>query len=123
MDLEAAKRIIVTVEAHPEVFVRCSSEFPFYPGAQAVFEAIKSGSLGPIIEASNTLSHSSDLDPTKQVNWKRQARFCGAAGVMNDLGLHVCHIPLRLGWNCVPSHRCYRTSFTSDPARRSDCCV
>jgi predicted dehydrogenase len=98
VDLEAAKRIIVTVEAHPEVFVRCSSEFPFYPGAQAVFEAIKSGSLGPIIEASNTFSHSSDLDPTKQVNWKRQARFCGAAGVMNDLGLHVCHIPLRLGW-------------------------
>lgn len=98
IDLEASKRIIRAVEAHPEVFVRSSSEFPFYPGAQAVFEAVKSELLGPIIEASNTFSHSSDLDLTKQINWKRQARFCGIAGVMNDLGLHVSHIPLRLGW-------------------------
>ena len=98
IDLAAAERIITALEAHPNAFVRSSSEFPFYPGAQAVFETVKSALLGPIIEASNTFSHSSDLDPTKQINWKRQARFCGVAGVMNDLGLHVCHLPLRLGW-------------------------
>jgi len=98
IDLAAAERIITAVEAHPNAFVRSSSEFPFYPGAQAVFETVKSALLGHIIEASNTFSHSSDLDPTKQINWKRQARFCGLAGVMNDLGLHVCHLPLRLGW-------------------------
>ena len=26
------------------------------------------------------------------------AEFCGSAGVMNDLGMHVVHVPLRLGW-------------------------
>jgi predicted dehydrogenase len=98
IDLAAAERIITAVQAHRNAFVRCSSEFPFYPGAQAVFETVKSDVLGPIIEASNTFSHSSDIDPTKQINWKRQARFCGVAGVMNDLGLHVCHLPMRLGW-------------------------
>jgi len=98
IDLAAAQRIVAAVEAHPSAFVRCSSEFPFYPGAQAVFETVQSASLGQVIEASNTFGHSSDLDPTKRINWKRQARFCGVAGVMNDLGLHVCHLPLRLGW-------------------------
>lgn len=98
IDLAAATRIVAAVDSHPDVFVRSSSEFPFYPGAQAVFDAVKSDQLGTIIEASNTFSHSSDLDPGKQINWKRQARFCGVAGVMNDLGLHVCHVPLRLGW-------------------------
>src|SRR5262249_48240840 len=42
--------------------------------------------------------HSSDLDRAKPINWKRQARFCGEIGVMGDLGLHVLHVPLRLGW-------------------------
>lgn len=98
IDLASSGRILRAVESHPDVFVRCSSEFPFLPGAQAVSEAVLSGALGPLIEASNTFCHSSDLDPNKQINWKRQARFCGMAGVMNDLGLHVCHLPLRFGW-------------------------
>ena len=49
----------------------------------------------------NSFLHSSDLDPAKPVNWKRQVATCGAAGVMNDLGLHVAHVPLRLGWRPV----------------------
>jgi predicted dehydrogenase len=57
--------------------------------------------LGPLLSIRHAFLHSSDLDPTKPVNWKRQARFCGAAGVMNDLGLHVLHVPLRLGWRPV----------------------
>jgi hypothetical protein len=34
----------------------------------------------------------------KPINWKRQASTCGVIGVMGDLGMHVLHIPLRLGW-------------------------
>lgn len=98
IDLDAAIRIVDAVEAS-DVFVRCSSEMPFFPGAQAAFERVRSGSLGRIIEATNYFSHSSDLDLTKPVNWKRQQQFCGAAGVLNDLGLHALHVPLRLGWD------------------------
>ncbi len=98
IDLPAAERIVQAVRDHPGVFVRCSSEIPFFPGAQAAITQIRSGRLGRIIEAANGFSHSSDLDPAKPINWKRQQRFCGRAGVMNDLGMHVLHVPLRVGW-------------------------
>ena len=98
IDLAAAQRIVAEIEAHPGIFVRCSSEIPFFPGAQAAIQRILAGKLGQIVEASCTFSHSSDLDPHKPINWKRQQQYCGAAGVMNDLGMHVLHVPLRLGW-------------------------
>jgi predicted dehydrogenase len=79
-------------------FVRVSSEFPFLPGAQRAFELSRSGKLGRLLEIRSAFLHSSDLDPTKPANWKRQSALCGEAGVMNDLGLHVAHLPLRLGW-------------------------
>ncbi len=79
-------------------FVRVSSEFPFLPGVQRAITAARSGSLGKILSLRNSFLHSSDLDPTKPINWKRQNKFCGEAGVMNDLGLHVAHVPLRMGW-------------------------
>jgi len=79
-------------------FVRVSSEFPFLPGAQRAIAYARSGSLGKILSIRNSFLHSSDLDPTKPINWKRQNKFCGEAGVMNDLGLHVAHVPLRMGW-------------------------
>jgi predicted dehydrogenase len=98
IDLGAAERIVATAESRPDVFVRCSSEMPFFPGAHAAYQLIRSGSLGTMIEATSQLSHSSDFDRDKPLNWKRQRKFCGDAGVMNDLGMHVCHVPLRLGW-------------------------
>jgi predicted dehydrogenase len=79
-------------------FVRVSSEFPFLPGAQRAFELARSRKLGRLLEIRSAFLHSSDLDPTKPANWKRQSALCGEAGVMNDLGLHVAHLPLRLGW-------------------------
>lgn len=79
-------------------FVRVSSEFPFLPGAQRAFKAAACGEIGRILSIRAAFLHSSDLDPTKTINWKRQTKFCGMAGVMNDLGLHVAHLPLRLGW-------------------------
>ena len=79
-------------------FVRVSSEFPFLPGAQRAFAMARDGKLGRPLTARCAYLHSSDLDPEKPINWKRQTRFCGEAGVMNDLGMHAPHLPLRLGW-------------------------
>lgn len=98
IDLAAARDIASALAARPEVFARCSSEFPYYPGASAAISMIASGELGALIELESRFHHSSDLDPAKPINWKRQARYCGAPGVMNDLGMHVVHAPIRLGF-------------------------
>ncbi|HVU22668.1 MAG TPA: Gfo/Idh/MocA family oxidoreductase [Opitutus sp.] len=97
IDVAAARRVRDEA-AKLGRFVRVSSEFPFLPGAQRAIEFARGGAFGRLIEVRNAFLHSSDLDPAKPVNWKRQAKFCGEAGVMNDLGLHVAHVPLRLGW-------------------------
>jgi predicted dehydrogenase len=98
IDIDANKRIMAAVASHPELLVRCSSEMPFFPGGQAVTRWMAEGRAGRILEVRSQFLHSSDLDPNKPINWKRQAEFCGSAGVMNDLGMHVLHLPLRLGW-------------------------
>ncbi|SDZ57286.1 Gfo/Idh/MocA family protein [Herbiconiux ginsengi] len=98
IDGAAAQAVLAEMAAHPESFVRCSSEMPFFPGAQLAIDYVRSGALGTIIEARNSFLHSSDLDLSKPVNWKRQKQFCGEAGVLNDLGMHTWHVPLRLGW-------------------------
>jgi predicted dehydrogenase len=98
IDLDAARRIVEALRADPDVFVRCSSEMPFFPGAQFAVETIRSGALGEVIGVDGDFLHSSDLDRQKPINWKRQARYCGEIGVMGDLGMHVAHVPLRLGW-------------------------
>jgi predicted dehydrogenase len=99
IDLGAALRIVAAIDATQGAFVRCSSEIPYFPAAQAAVRRIRSGDLGQLIEAHQSFSHSSDLDRRKPISWKRQQVFCGAAGVMNDLGMHVLHVPLRLGWH------------------------
>ena len=98
IDQAAAASILASLEQHPESFVRCSSEMPFFPGAQMAINYVRSGALGTIIEARNSFLHASDLDPSKPIGWKRQNEFCGEAGVLNDLGMHTWHVPLRLGW-------------------------
>jgi predicted dehydrogenase len=97
IDLFAADEIARTVESTKR-FVRCSSEFPFLPGAQRAIELVRSGQLGRVLEVVSGFHHSSDLDPTKTANWKRQSATCGEIGVLGDLGMHACHVPLRLGW-------------------------
>jgi predicted dehydrogenase len=98
IDLQAATRIVDELDANASLFVRCSSEMPFFPGAQFVLDTIRSGALGELISVDSDFLHSSDLDRHKPINWKRQARYCGEIGVMGDLGMHVAHVPLRLGW-------------------------
>jgi predicted dehydrogenase len=98
IDLAAARNIAAALEQAPGVFARCSSEMPYFPGAQLAYDHIRSGALGQMIEAEHAFLHSSDLDRSKPINWKRIARHCGETGVMGDLGMHVVHLPLRLGW-------------------------
>jgi len=95
----AAARAIAAAARESGRFVRCSSEFPFLPGAQRAWQLAKEGAFGKILEIRSGFHHSSDLDPLKPVNWKRQVRTCGEIGVMGDLGMHAIHIPFRLGWN------------------------
>ncbi len=97
IDLAAARRIVDKINETGR-FVRCSSEFPFMPGAQRVIDYVQSGKLGKVIEIVSAFHHASDLNPDKPINWKRQVKYCGEIGVMGDLGMHVAHIPLRLGW-------------------------
>ena len=97
IDLGAAERIAHAID-QAGVFVRVSSEMPFFPGALRVYELARSGQLGEIIEVRSAFLHSSDIDRGKPINWKRRVETCGAIGVMGDLGMHVAHVPLRLGY-------------------------
>lgn len=97
IDLQAAKNIAAAVQRTGR-FTRCSSEFPFLPGAQRVAQVVKSGKLGRILQVVSGFHHSSDMDPTKAANWKRLSKACGEIGVLGDLGMHACHLPLRFGW-------------------------
>ncbi|HXI69188.1 MAG TPA: Gfo/Idh/MocA family oxidoreductase [Verrucomicrobiae bacterium] len=97
IDLKAARTIAAAVKSSGR-FVRCSSEFPFLPGAQRVHQIARENKLGKLLEVRSGFHHSSDLDPSKPANWKRQVKTCGEIGVMGDLGMHAVHIPFRLGW-------------------------
>lgn len=98
IDKEANAAIQAALAERPDVLVRCSSEFPFYPGAQQIVKWVEEGRFGRIIEAEAGFWHSSDLDPTKPINWKRRIATNGEYGCMGDLGMHVLHLPLRFGW-------------------------
>ena len=97
IDLAAARAIAEAARTSGR-FVRCSSEFPFLPGAQRAYAFAREGRFGKLLEVRSGFHHSSDLDPTKPANWKRQIKTCGEIGVMGDLGMHAVHVPLRLGW-------------------------
>jgi predicted dehydrogenase len=97
IDLAAAERIVAAVNSS-DAFVRVSSEMPFFPGAQRAFAYAASGALGEILDVRSQFAHSSDLDRGKAINWKRRVETCGQIGVMGDLGMHVAHVPLRLGY-------------------------
>ena len=98
IDLGANTQILDALRTRSEVFARCSSEFPFYPGAYQIIEFLRENRFGKIIEVEAGFWHSSDLNPMKTINWKRQLQYNGEYGCMGDLGMHVLHIPLRFGW-------------------------
>jgi predicted dehydrogenase len=98
IDKAANDRIMACVAKHPKVFVRCSSESPFFPAVQRIGAMLEADAFGRIIEVNSGFLHASDLDPSKPINWKRMLAFNGEYGAMGDLGMHACHVPFRAGW-------------------------
>jgi len=98
IDLEANTGILNALRGHPDIFARCSSEYPFVPGPYQITKYMRENRFGKIIDVEAGFWHSSDMDPNKPINWKRQAQYNGEYGCMVDLGLHVLHVPLRFGW-------------------------
>jgi predicted dehydrogenase len=98
IDLAANSAISAALAARPDLFVRCSSEFPFFPGVQRLGRMLDAGEFGEIIEVNSGFLHSSDLNTEKPINWKRMIAINGEYGVMGDLGMHACHFPFRAGW-------------------------
>ena len=98
IDMDANRHILETINENPNVFVRCSSEFPFYPGAHQIQKIIKENPWGTIIDVNASFLHSSDINFDKAINWKRMIDMNGEYGCMGDLGMHPLHIPIRSGW-------------------------
>jgi predicted dehydrogenase len=90
--------IVAEAARHPHLVARSGSQFGYFPGAWRIIRAISDKRFGRIVEVEAEYLHSSDLNPTKPINWKRQAKFCGEYGCMGDLGMHALSIPLRAGW-------------------------
>jgi predicted dehydrogenase len=101
IDKKANRLILDAIEKNKDIFVRCSSEFPFTPAMQKFGQMIEEKAFGEIIEVEAGFLHSSDLDISKPINWKRIIDFNGEYGVMGDLGMHTLHFPLKAGWQPI----------------------
>ncbi len=98
IDGKANDAILKALAENPHVFARCSSEFPYFPAAQKLISWIQEERFGRIMEVRAGFHHSSDMDVTKPINWKRMIETNGESGCMGDLGIHTQHIPFRVGW-------------------------
>jgi predicted dehydrogenase len=98
IDKKANDAIVACIENHPDLFVRCSSQFMFIPAVQRIGQMIEADAFGRIIEVNAGFLHCSDLDPAKPINWKRTVQFNGEYGCMGDLGPHICSVPFRARW-------------------------
>lgn len=98
IDQAANDAIMACIAEHPDVFVRGSSESPFFPAMQRIGKMIEANAFGRIIEVNSGFLHCSDMDTGKPINWKRKLAFNGEYGCMGDLGMHACHVPFRAGW-------------------------
>jgi predicted dehydrogenase len=101
IDLKANENILKAIDSNPGVFVRCSSEFPYFPACQHLIKWLESGKYGRIMEVRAGFHHSSDMDPSKPINWKRMNAVNGEYGCMGDLGMHILHIPFHFGWKPI----------------------
>lgn len=98
IDKTANEHILKAIHENPEVVVRCSSEFPYFPACQKLIKWLKDRKYGRLIEMRTGFHHSSDMDLSKPINWKRMVEINGEYGCMGDLGMHTLHIPFRMGW-------------------------
>jgi len=115
IDLAANQRILAAIKQHPELFVRCSSEYPFYPGGHQMHKYILANPWGRIIEVNSGYLHSSDLNFNKAINWKRTLAINGEYGCLGDLGMHALHLPLRARWLPTRLHAALSKIVTHRP--------
>lgn len=101
IDRYANDAIMKCIIENPNVLVRCASEFPFVPAVQRIGDMLSTRAFGRIIQVRTGFLHSSDLDESKPINWKRMVEFNGEYGCMGDLGMHACHVPFRAGWKPI----------------------
>ncbi len=94
----AFNNINAEAHKHPDLLVRCASQFIYFPGMMRIIGMAREKAFGKIISVEAGFLHSSDLNPEKPINWKRQVATCGEYGCMGDLGMHVLMILLRAGW-------------------------
>jgi predicted dehydrogenase len=120
INAEANAAILAAVQANPSVLVRCSSEMPYFPGAQKIANLARERKFGTILEVKAGLLHSSDLDPRKQINWKRKIATNGAYGCLGDLGMHVVHLPFRLGWFPANVRALFSKIITERPGKNGE---
>ena len=56
IDKPANDAILACIANHPDVFVRCCSQMPFYPAVQKIGELIESGAVGTVIRGPERFS-------------------------------------------------------------------
>ena len=98
IDKAANDNILKAYYETPGAFVRCCSEFPYYPAMQTMVNWFNEGKFGKILEIHAGFNHCSDMDLNKPINWKRMVKFNGEYGCMGDLGIHTQHVPFRMGF-------------------------
>jgi predicted dehydrogenase len=101
IDKKANENILKVAGANPDILVRCSSEFPYFPACQQLVKWLRAGKYGRIIEVRTGFHHASDLDLSKPINWKRRIEINGEYGCMGDLGMHTLHVPFHMGWRPI----------------------
>ena len=120
IDLEANKRILRAIREQSGLIVRCSSEFAYYPGAKRMVDWLRAEKYGQLMEVRCGFHHSSDMDLTKPINWKRMIEINGEYGCMGDLGFHIHFIPLRFGWYPESVYASLQNIATTRPDNRGD---
>lgn len=115
IDADANRAIQEVIASRPDLVVRCSSEFPYFPGSKRLIEWLREGRYGRLIEVRSGFHHSSDMDPSKPLNWKRMAKVNGEYGCMGDLGMHTQHVPFRLGWRILQVYADLQKIVTERP--------
>ena len=85
IDLAANRKILDSIRKYPDLIVRCSSEFAYYPGARRIIDWLSERNYGRLMEVRCGFHHSSDMDLEKPINWKRMIALNGEYGCMGDL--------------------------------------
>lgn len=115
MDLDASLAIQAAIESHPGLHAACASQLIFYPGVQRILHMLEQNQFGRIIEVDAGFLHSSDLNPHKPINWKRQIALNGEYGPLGDLAPHVALVAFRAGWQVLNTRAICANIITERP--------